>query len=349
MTPCEVRNPITTKKTTVGRFNQMKLKVPLLLLASLLAGPVFAGQKIIVSGFSTPESVVHDTIADVYLVSNIGAGDNAFTTDPTADPGKLNHNGFISRVSPNGTILELKWIADDQLTGVARGVTLNGPKGIWLHGDALYVSDCDTLRLFNRYTGKPIKNIPIPNPFPAGSPEFFLNDVVVASDGTVFLSESNSGGLVKVDPKGKVTWLSTNPALDYPNGLVADDSDSVTFVTFGNEIMRLDEGKRTIVATIPAPDVSSVGLPPGTLNMDGLVRLPNGSYLATSWTTGSVYHVSKSGKLLGVVAQVQSAFADPAMIGAGPADINVDLARNRVLIPVFMRNQLVIQDLDLDD
>src|ERR1041384_2459505 len=71
-------------------------------------------ERIVVSGFQAPESVVHDTLLDVYLVSNVGS------LPPGGFPGLLDHNGFISRVSPDG-VLQLKWIQD----GV-NGVTLNG-------------------------------------------------------------------------------------------------------------------------------------------------------------------------------------------------------------------------------
>src|SRR5690349_877932 len=52
-----------------------------------------------VTGFSTPESVFHDTEADIYYVTNINGG-----------PGDKDDNGFISKLSPDGTIAELKWI-----------------------------------------------------------------------------------------------------------------------------------------------------------------------------------------------------------------------------------------------
>jgi hypothetical protein len=87
---------------------------------------------IVVSGFETPESVVHDTLMDVYLVSNVGIG----------NPAALDHNGFVSRVSPDGSVQQLRWIQN----GVD-GVVLNGPKGIYLHRRELYVADIDTLRI----------------------------------------------------------------------------------------------------------------------------------------------------------------------------------------------------------
>jgi len=287
-------------------------------------------QKIVVTGFETPESVVHDTVTDVYLVSNVGAG----------DPGALDHNGFISRVSPNGTVLQLKWIQD----GV-NGAFLNGPKGIALHGQNLYVADIDTLRLFDRSTGAPVAAISIPNPF-APNP-LFLNDVAVAEDGTAFISDNANGGLFKVDPQGHASVLSTSANLNFPNGVLAPDDDgSVLWVTWiGNQILRTNSsGKVFAVATLPAPDVSSLGLPPNTLLMDGFVILPDGSFLVSSWVTGDVYRVSPSGKNITVIASFVSFFDNPDNPD-GPADINVDLKRNRLLVPLFDVNELVIQPL----
>jgi sugar lactone lactonase YvrE len=199
-----------------------------LILLCLVTLPAL-GQKIIVTGFETPESVVHDALADVYLVSNVGAG----------DPGALDHNGFISRVSPTGTILQLKWIQD----GV-NGAVLNGPKGLALHDGTLYVADVDTLRIFNRFTGAPIASIAIPNPF--GANQVFLNDVAVSDNGTVFISDNANGGLFKVDPQGHAAVLSIDPSLNFPNGLVADGTNSAMWVTWiGNQIMRINGAGNT--------------------------------------------------------------------------------------------------------
>lgn len=305
-----------------------KLLTRLLLIVSFIT-PVLA-QRIVVTGFSTPESVVHDTVTDVYLVSNVGPG----------DPGALDHNGFISRVSPDGAILQLKWIQD----GI-NGAVLNGPKGIAIRKDVLYVADVDTLRLFDRASGQPLATIAIPNPFAPSA--LFLNDVAVAGDGTVFLSDNANGGLFKVDASGHASVLSISPNLNFPNGVLAgDEDDAVSWVTWiGNQILRAnDSGKIFTIATIPAPDVSPVGLPPNTLLLDGFVRKPDGSYLVSSWVTGDVYHVSPMGDSITVIASFVSIFDNPNNPD-GPADINLDLKRNRLLVPLFDANELVIQQL----
>src|SRR5690606_30575053 len=51
------------------------------------------------AGLAAPEAVLYDPEEDVYLVSNVSG-------DPLAKDG----NGFISKVSPEGKIIELKFI-----------------------------------------------------------------------------------------------------------------------------------------------------------------------------------------------------------------------------------------------
>jgi hypothetical protein len=82
-------------------------------------------------GFKTPESVMYNAKEDVYLVSNINVD---------GIPTKKDNNGFISKLAPDGTVLNLKWIA-----GGANDVTLNAPKGMAIVGGTLYVTDLDTV------------------------------------------------------------------------------------------------------------------------------------------------------------------------------------------------------------
>jgi sugar lactone lactonase YvrE len=292
----------------------------------LAATPSIAHESnvIVVSGFQTPESVVHDGKADVYLVSNVGSG----------NPAALDHNGFISIVSPEGVIQQLKWIHD----GV-NGVTLNSPKGMWLRHDALYVADVDTLRIFDRVSGVPLDTVPIPNPF-APSP-LFLNDVIVAGNGTAYITDNRNNAIFTVDRNGYPSLLVSGAQLGGPNGVRLDDGH-VSWVTFfGHEVRRLTStGTVVTEAALPAVDVSSIGLPPGALLLDGYYR-HRGSVFVTSWVTGSVYRIGRSRTKLEIVAKFVSLLENPAA-PAGPADISVDKKRNRLLVPLFNANQLII-------
>src|SRR4051812_7593691 len=193
-------------------------------LVFLFTAPSLAADsdRIVVSGFRSPESVVHDPLTDIYLVSNVGG------------PPVIFNHGFISRVSPQGGVLDLKWIED----GV-NGATLHGPKGLWLHRGELYVADVDTLRIFNRFTGAPIRDIPIPNPLAApgatptiGTPgALFLNHVVVSNDGTAYISDQLNSAIFKVDPEGNASVLASGPQLGNPDGILLDNGE-LSWVTF---------------------------------------------------------------------------------------------------------------------
>src|SRR5579859_2133514 len=107
------------------------------------AGPVSVAKY---TGFSAPESVLYDADADRYIVSSI-----------VGKPSDKDDNGFISLLSPDGTVTTLKWIE-----GGKNKVTLNGPKGLAIAGGLLYVSDIDVVRKFDLKTGAPKGAIAIP-------------------------------------------------------------------------------------------------------------------------------------------------------------------------------------------
>lgn len=313
-----------TTNRTFRRISVFTVIAATLAVSALQAQP----GRIVVSGFQTPESAIHDTISDVYLVSNVGTG----------NPAALDRNGFISRVSPDGAIQDLRWIQN----GV-NGVTLNSPKGMWLYGRALYVADVDTLRIFDRFTGAPFRDVAVPNPF-APNP-LFLNDVVVADDGTAYLSDNRNGALFTVDPEGRASLWAAGAVLGGPNGLTLDYGNVAWVTFFGREVRRVTRsGKIITEAALPAVDTSRVGLPPGALFLDGYCRF-NGSLLVSSWVTGGVYRVRRSGTELETLAQFVSALDNPGAPD-GPADMQVDESRSRLLIPLFNANQLVILSLE---
>ncbi|GIW51152.1 MAG: ATP/GTP-binding protein [Gemmatimonadales bacterium] len=265
-------------------------------------------------GLQTPESMLHDPVADVYLVSNINGS-----------PLEKDDNGFISRLAPTGEVLSLKWI-----DGASEAVTLHAPKGMALKGDTLFVADIDEVRLFHRETGSPLGSRPI-----AGST--FLNDVAVGPDGTVYVTDSglragNQGfapsgtdAVYRFDAAGQPVAVARDTTLGRPNGIVADDT-ALTVVTFGSgEIYRLDPASGTRLETLPRA-------PAGQL--DGVVRLADGSLLVSSWECQCVYQVHAGGHYMPVVDSV------PA-----PADIGFDTRRNRILIPLFTENRVLARRL----
>ena len=91
----------------------------------------------------------------------------------------------------------------------------------------------DTLRIFNRFTGAPIRDIPIPNPFaaPGTTPgigtagALFLNHVVVSNDGTAYISNQLNSAIFKVAPEGNTSVLAAGPQLGNPDGFLLDNGE----------------------------------------------------------------------------------------------------------------------------
>jgi sugar lactone lactonase YvrE len=263
------------------------------------------------AGMNHPESILFDSAADMYLVDNING-------DPLAKDG----NGFISEVSPDGRVVALKWVA-----GGVNGVTLNAPKGSGIKGDTLFVADIDAVRMFNRTTGAPLGSITIPG-------ATFLNDLCIGPDGTVYITDSGlkmaggkqatsgSDALWKLGPRHRPIAVARGKDLGEPNGIVADSS-GVTMVTLGSgQVFHFDAAGRR--SELPKP-------PKGAL--DGLVALPDGALLLSSWQGQAVYKLA-GGQFTTVADSIQS-----------PADIGWDPTRHRVLIPDMMANRLIFREL----
>lgn len=252
---------------------------------------------------------MHDEQADVYLVSSLAG-----------KPLEKDGNGFISRIKPDGTVDALRFIE-----GGKNKVELNAPKGMAIAGDELYVADIDAVRVFDRRTGEPKRSVAIKG-------ATFLNDVAVAPDGKVYVTDT---GLEQygpyVEPNGKdavhridgkrVEAIASGKELGNPNGLIADGS-GVLVVNKTGELMRLDlAGKRGVV----------VKLPKGSL--DGVVQTES-SVLISSWDAKAVFARRADGKVEPVVEKVTS-----------PADIGYDAKRKRVLIPLLTESALRIETL----
>lgn len=280
-----------------------------------MLGAAQAGERMELNdlGLSTPESVLYDAQNDIYLVSNING-------NPSAADG----NGYISRLSPDGTVLELKWI-----DGESEGVALNAPKGMAISGGVLYVSDITDVRLFDANTGAPKGSVAI-----AGSA--FLNDAVAGPDGSVYVSDSGisfatgemqvvegADAIYRVDASGATKLVGGD--LDRPNGLAVKDG-TILMVAFGNKGLLLGFG----------PDgAARSSKETGLGGLDGIEILPDGSALISSWATGAIHKLTPSGETSIVVENVPT-----------PADLGYDTKRNRVLIPIFTENRLVFVDLD---
>jgi acetyl esterase/lipase len=255
------------------------------------------------AGFKTPESVLYDPIADVYLVSNINGR-----------PSDKDGNGFISRISPEGEILALKWI--DGAAGSATRFTLHAPKGMALADDRLFVADIDVVHVFDRERGGWLKEIPVEG-------ARFLNDVAAGEDGTVYITDTGTGVVHQILPDGSLEQAGQTKN---PNGIQVR-GETVLVTGGSDQIFRLDDdGEMTSVYRAPAG------------GLDGLVLLSDGSVLVSSWLGSAVYRFDDGGQVTELFSGINA-----------PADIGFDTKRNVVLIPHFEDDRVEARPLSSKD
>ena len=264
--------------------------------------------------FATPESVLYDPVGDRYLVTNIngkpdGAGDN---------------NGFISELSPDGTIKTPKLIA-----GGEKGAKLDAPKGSAIVRGELWVSDISVVRKFDLKTLAYKGDIALPG-------ATFANDMVLGPDGRVFVSdssvkvtdkgfESNNGDQVlAIDKNGKVKVVAKMKELGGPNGLFFSGKDLLVNTLQSDELFRLsDDGKKEDVTKLPRG------------GLDGLLVVGD-TVLCSSWGASTIYKGKLGGSFEPVVQNVK-----------GPADFGWDSKRHRILVPRFMEDAVEVYEVAL--
>jgi DNA-binding beta-propeller fold protein YncE len=249
-----------------------------------------------------PESVLHDAGQDVYFISNINGG--MLTVDG---------NGFISRVDAATMKVELKWIA----------AGLNAPKGMAILGNVLYVTDINIIRKFDRRSGAPLGEIAI-----AGAS--FLNDITTDGE-SLYVSDTGIAtgpGITFYDTGTDAIWKITRDQpekfasgidLQQPNGIdwVGGNLRVVTFR--GNALYELDEGRRKDIAKMPGGQ------------LDGVVHLPDGTAIVSSWKGNEIYRAPKRGDAEAILAGMDA-----------PADLGYDIKRHRLLIPHPTANQVTV-------
>lgn len=264
------------------------------------------------TGFAKPESVLYDADNDRYLVSNVNG-----------NPGDRDNNGFISALSPDGQVTNLKWIE-----GGKNEVKLDAPTGSAIVKGVLYVADLTTVRMFDLKTGAPKGEIAIPG-------TTLLNDVAAAPDGRVYVSDSGftigaagnleatSSDALYVIEKGKARALAKSTGLRMPNGLAWTDKGLVVCSSGAPEVFRLDDkGARQDVTTTA---------PGGRL--DGLVSVGD-SLLVTSHEASAVLRGKLGGTFEVAIPEQKT-----------PTDIGYDTKRGRVLVPHVMVDTVDVYEL----
>jgi hypothetical protein len=240
-----------------------------------------------------PESVLVDDKENCLWVSNIDGASNG-------KDGK----GSISKLSKTGVPINLDWV-----TG------LNAPKGMGKYKQELYVADLTELVVIDIKKGIIKNKIKV-----EGS--VFLNDVTVNKNGAVFVSDSRTGKVHRIE-NGIVSIEVEN--LQGPNGLLSIE----------DQLLILDRG--SLLSVTPGGAISKImdGMDPST---DGIERVAPNQYIISCWN-GIVYFVAAG-------AQKITLF-DTRSEKINSADIGYDAKNKIIYVPTFMKNSVAAYQLQL--
>jgi DNA-binding beta-propeller fold protein YncE len=241
--------------------------------------------------FRVPESVLIDPTRNVCYVSNIDGA-----------PGEKDGKGFISKISPEGKILNLEWV-----TG------LDAPKGMGVLGPHLYVADIFQVVVIDIASGKIVRRIEVPD-------SKFLNDITVGKGNVVYVSDSGTGK-IHVIQGDKASLYFESPLLQRVNGLLAMP-EGIYVADAGNGVLYCLKGGKDLVKV---SDVASTG-------NDGIVPVGKQEFIVSCWP-GEVYFVDTQGK--------SHSMLDTREEKWNCADVDYDPIRKWLYVPTFFGNRIM--------
>ena len=177
-------------------------------------------------------------------------------------------------------------ILDKQFLPAPGGEPLNKPKGIWIQGSRLWVTDIDVVWIFDLNTRRG-KKLALPG-------IEFANDVAV-SRGVLYVSDNRTDQIIRVEPadfleasaQPSITRVIQGKAVN-PNGVYPASDGSLLVVGF----MSADQA-RGIYSLDPRGELKT--LAGGVGRLDGVYQLDDGSLLITEWNSGSLLRWSATG------------------------------------------------------
>lgn len=246
-------------------------------------------------GLTHCESAVYDAKNDVIYASLIGdreAGD-----------------GSVATVSLDGKLINAKFVKG-----------LNDPKGIAITKDKLYVSDNTELVEADLETGKII------NKHTLASIQF-LNDIAIDASGNVFVSDTRTSEIYKLDTKGNFSLWLANPALDNPNGLLIQDN-TMYVAAWGSQ----PEGGRVSKINMKTKAIDTISGIIG--NLDGIRPYDKDRMIISDWNSGNILLIDYNGNTEQIL-----------QVGQSVGDIAYIKEKNLLLLPMNKQSRLLFYKL----
>lgn len=240
---------------------------------------------------TTCESIIYDEKRDLFYVACING----------VSPWVHDGDGFIARVDKKGKIIDQKWVEG-----------MSAPKGMGIKDDVLYVTDIDRMISIDLEEGEIIEKLTF-----EGAEN--LNDLTIADDGDIFISDSKLSKIFKVD-EGEVELLLQDTSLIGINGVYIF-ADTLVFASY-------NEGNMYKIEHGNLQPQFLVSLPVGG---DGLEKYKDG-FIVSSWG-GQVFHLDKEWNITELLNTAEQKI--------NSADIEVIENEDLLLVPTFFDNRVV--------
>ena len=271
------------------------------------------------------ESCSYDPGRGVIVVPNRGVAQNVQT-----------NNGWISFINHDGSVHTARWVGlqnpGDQRNNMTTPLILNEPLGSDIINGVLYLADRDggtnpndpvisVVRKFNMQTGMPAGEVRVEK-------SNGFNDLEVASDGTIYATQTGAGGQTpdastwqvwKITPAGAASIFVQGAPLRQPNGIAFDPQGNIVVINIGNDEVLTFSPDGKLMKTEHAVQAGN----------DGLVIMKDGTKYVSSVVNGGVSRV-RPNKPAELIAQNIP----------NPASMCYDAGANQLVIPMNANNGL---------
>ncbi|CAI9686852.1 hypothetical protein EAVNVH72_03511 [Elizabethkingia anophelis] len=280
----------------------MKLKN--IFIAVMLSISCTAFSQQIINGFAMPEGVTSD--GKRFFVSN--QGQDVFSKDG---------DGFISEISEDGKIINLKFLP-------RKGI-LHAPKGMTVANNILYIADLDRIVGYDINTRKTVFEITI-------SEAKVLNDICRLENGFITVTETVSGNIYKINTKNKSVEIIGN--IPTANGINYNEKTKQLVVCTNGE----NYGEGSVYIKKGNGDFREL---PNIANgfFDGIEWIDDNHLLISDWVT---FPVKDFGKLW--VYDLLEQTSQTYFTGESIADIYYNPATQKIYMPQMFHNKVIIAD-----
>ena len=279
------------------------------------------------------ESCVYDPGRGVIVAPSRGVGQAQRPND-----------AWVAFINHDGSVHTPRWIGI-QTSGAERDsmtppLVFNEPLGSALHDGVLYFADRDgglayaanpaqtsesvaVVRTFDLASGRPLKSIAVPG---SGG----LNDLAIASDGTIYgtnsgaLDKPESWAIWRISPGGEQKVFVQGKPLNRPNGIEVDRDGNIVVVNVGSTDVITFAPDGTVIRTEQAAQAGN----------DGLVLMPDGVKFVSSVRFGGISMIAPGAAPKLIAQNIPSA-----------ASMCYDSTANQLVIPMNTNNGLAFVSL----